>query len=175
MNMLKQLCQLFQPNSISSHKNQSIKHLPTIFNLQKCYHPVSFICEWSMPLYKIKRKEKYSSIEAELSLLVYLLYLFMGQTIHFHLKQIRPLHTGISLQNSFLVNHFIMQTPIVLCTIVHCELFAIAVFQKLEEDSGNGILEFPTLLIQVFEGHRYEIVTDSIPAECLTQKLEQCS
>ena len=78
MNMLKQLCQLFQPNSISSHKNLSIKHLPTIFNLQKCYHPVSFICEWSMPLYKIKRKEKYSSIEAELSLLVYLLYLFMG-------------------------------------------------------------------------------------------------
>ena len=98
-----------------------------------------------------------------------------GQTIHFHLKQIRPLHTGISLQNSLLVNHFIMQTQIVLCTIVHCELFAIAVFQKLEEDSGNGILEFPTLLIQVFEGHRYEIVTDSIPAECLTQKLEQCS
>ena len=81
MNMLKQLCQLFQPNSISSHKNLSIKHLPTIFNLQKCYHPVSFICEWSMPLYKIKRKEKYSSIEAELSLLVYLLYLFMGGAV----------------------------------------------------------------------------------------------
>ena len=56
----------------------TIKLLPTIFNLQKCYHPVSFICAWSMPLYKIKRKEKYSSIEAELSLLVYLLYLFMG-------------------------------------------------------------------------------------------------
>ena len=91
MNMLKQLCQLFQPNSISSHKNLSIKHLPTIFNLQKCYHPVSFICAWSMPPYKINRKERYISIEAELSLLVYLLYLFMhtsittrgeGDTIH---------------------------------------------------------------------------------------------
>ena len=33
-----------QPNSDFSHKNQSIKLLPTIFNLQKSYHPVSFIC-----------------------------------------------------------------------------------------------------------------------------------
>ena len=33
-----------QPNSDFSHKNQSIKLLPTIFNLQKSSHPVSFIC-----------------------------------------------------------------------------------------------------------------------------------
>ena len=33
-----------QPNSDLPHKNQSIKLLPTIFNLQKSYHPVSFIC-----------------------------------------------------------------------------------------------------------------------------------
>ena len=67
----------------------TMKLLPTIFNLQKCYHPVSFICEWSMPLYKIKRKEKYSGIEAELSLLVYLLYLFMVSTL-------RTTHTSYS-------------------------------------------------------------------------------
>ena len=77
MDMLIQLCWPFQPNSSFSPKNQSIKHLPTTFNLQKCYHPVSFICAWSMPQHKIKRKEKYSSNEAELSLLVYLPYLFM--------------------------------------------------------------------------------------------------
>ena len=57
--------------------------MPTTFNLQKCYHPVSFICAWSMPQHKIKRKEKYSSNEAELSLLVYLPYLFMLLGQHF--------------------------------------------------------------------------------------------
>ena len=35
--------------SIFFHENQSIKHLPTIFNLQKYYHPFSYTCAWALP------------------------------------------------------------------------------------------------------------------------------
>ena len=32
-----------------THKNQPIKLSPTIFNLQKYFYPVSFICAWALP------------------------------------------------------------------------------------------------------------------------------
>ena len=39
---------LAQPNSIFFHTNRSIKRLPTLFNLQKYYNPVSFIRTWAL-------------------------------------------------------------------------------------------------------------------------------
>ena len=54
------LCKLCFSGTYSTDKrwcNFCLQILPTIFNLQKCYHPVSFMCSWSMPQYKIKRKK----------------------------------------------------------------------------------------------------------------------